>query len=94
MIAPVFDLWAMAIAFLGGIALGGVSLAALAWNVGLYTAAENGLLNAVGLHVARLVVVGAAFWVVSSLGALPLIASLGGYLVARTIATRLVKRAV
>ena len=94
MIAPAFELWAVGIAFLGGLALGAASFAALAWNVGLYTAAENGVWNAVGLHVVRLVSVAAAFWVISSLGALPLIASLGGYLAARAVATRLGKRAL
>ena len=82
-------LWTAVLPFLGGLGLGAMSFAALAWNVGLYTSTGAGLWKGVALHVARLAALAGAFWFAASLGAIPLLAGLAGYLVARTVATRL-----
>lgn len=91
MMSVSFGFWTAVIPFLGGLALGGVSFAALAVNVGLYTNPRSHLWMAVGLHLVRLAVVVGVFWIASQAGAVPLIAGLGGYLAARTVATRFAK---
>ena len=89
-----FEFWTVAIPFLGGLALGGISFAALALNVGLYTSPGSNLWMAVGLHVVRLAILAGVFWMASQFGAVPLIAGLGGYLTARCVATRVAKGGV
>lgn len=86
-----FGFWTALVPFLGGLALGGVSFAALAVNVGLYTSPGSHLWMAVGLHLVRICVLVGVFWMASQFGAIPLIAALGGYLAARSVATRFAK---
>ncbi len=70
-------------AALGGI-LGAVYFAALAWNVWLYTGHGSGWV-ALLLHLSRLAVAIAAFALCARQGAAPVLASLAGFVLIRTI---------
>jgi F1F0 ATPase subunit 2 len=70
-------------AALGGF-IGAIYFAALAWNVRLYTGHGSGWV-ALLLHLSRLAVAIAAFTLCARQGAAPVLASLAGFLLIRTI---------
>lgn len=89
---PIYpDLWMIALAFAGGIALGGLNFAGLACNVGLYVAGRASVGKALTLHILRLGTVVGAFWTAAGLGPVILIITLGGFLAARMVATHLAR---
>jgi len=71
---------------LAGAALGAAFFASLRLAVSLYGSGRA--LYAVPLHLARVAVAVAAFWYASTFGAVPLLAALGGFLIARVVMTR------
>lgn len=71
---------------LAGAALGAAFFASLRLAVSLYGSGRAIL--AVPLHIARLAVVVAVFWYASHVGAVALLAALGGFLLARFAMTR------
>ena len=73
-------------AFLGGILLGYAFFVTLRLNVTLYTSGRAG--RAIILHVLRTVFSVAAFIGFAALGAIPLVTSLAGFLLARHIVIR------
>jgi hypothetical protein len=77
----------IAVALLGGLALGLASLTALRWTVRLYVTAGRRAAG-IALHAARMALVMGALWLAALAGAAPLAAFAGGLLVARPIAFR------
>ena len=69
-----------------GFALGLAFFTLLGANVRLYTQGNRGL--GIALHVVRLGVIAAAFFVLARFGALALIAGLSGFVFARFVAVR------
>lgn len=84
------DLARMAAPFvLFGTLLGALHFAMLRYNVGAYLGGAG--LRAVGLHLGRIVLVGAAFALVARAGALPLLATLAGFVLARFPTMRMLR---
>jgi hypothetical protein len=78
--------WQIGAFALAGLALGGLSFAALRLNTELYVA--GGLWRSLILHVARLGALAAGLVLAAQQGAGPLLAGAGGLVLARWIAVR------
>ena len=78
--------WALA-----GAALGALYLALLARTVAAVTAGGGGA-GAAGFLLMRVVLAVLAFWAAAAQGALPLLATLGGFLAARAVAVAHARR--
>jgi hypothetical protein len=86
----VIDLARIAAPFvLLGTLLGALHFALLRYNVGAYVGGAG--LRAVGLHLARIALVGAAFTLTARVGALPLLATLAGFVLARFPVMRMLR---
>ena len=70
---------------LGGV-LGAIHFATLRHNVRAYLGGAG--IRAVALHLARIALVGTAFALIAGAGALPLLAALAGFLLARLYVLR------
>lgn len=80
----------LAALFLGGVALGGVSLAVLKWNVAQYL--RGGPWAALAAHLARLAILAGVLVWAGRQGAGPLLCIAAGLVVARPIAVRVLGR--
>lgn len=74
-----------------GIGLGIAFFAALKMNTQMYI--SNGFSGAgLALHIGRFAIVALIFWLISGLGAMPLLFNFGGFLIGRFIVMRFLKR--
>jgi F1F0 ATPase subunit 2 len=76
-----------------GALIGVAYLGLLGWNVRLY-ADRGAAWSAMIVHLMRLVVIGAAFTLCARQGALPLLSSLAGFQIVRTVAVNQRSRAL
>ena len=78
-------------ALAAGLVVGGCHFASLRWNGELFGAGR--VAPAIGLQLARIALSSAALFALARFGALPLIAGMAGFLLARGAALRAVTRA-
>jgi F1F0 ATPase subunit 2 len=69
-----------------GAVLGALHFATLRYNVGAYLGGAGA--RAIALHLGRIVLVGTAFALIARAGAVPLLAALAGFMLARLYVLR------